>query len=87
MAKRRKPEIPNYEGFREFLRKEQCEDAFDRNFADYYPGYKLDETLWRLLGLDSEFLFGRVFRWDATPEGRSYWLAVDGHWKNLVHGS
>lgn len=84
MAKRKRLAIPSYAGFRAFLQDEHCEEAFDRNFAASHPGYRMDETLWHLLGLDSEFLFGRVFPWDQTPEGRLYWSGVDRDWRNLV---
>ena len=31
-----------YELFRSFLRREGCEEAFDRNFEAYHPGYVMD---------------------------------------------
>ena len=39
----------------------------------------LDETLADILVIDEGF-FGRVFRWDLTPEGREFWKDIDDKW-------
>lgn len=42
----------------------------------------MNETLSRLIGIDYG-TFGRVFRWDLTPEGRTYWKDMADKWCNL----
>lgn len=68
--------------FREFLRGEGCEAAFDRAFYNYNGFTYLDEALWKVA--DVECIFGHAFDWSATPEGREYWLAIDRKWFNLI---
>ena len=68
----------SYQLFRDFLRREECEAAFDRAFYDHNGFTLLDEALWE--AGDAEFIFGHAFDWSATPEGREYWLAIDKRW-------
>ena len=68
-----------YKLFRGFLRENGCAEAFDRNFEAAHPGYIMNETLSRLIGIDYG-TFGRVFRWDLTPEGRPYWKNIADNW-------
>lgn len=73
----------SYEAFRTFLRNEGCEEAFDRNFEAYHPGYVMDEVISRVVGIDCG-TFGRVFRWADTPEGRGYWKDIADKWWKLI---
>ena len=68
----------SYQLFRAFLRKEGCEEAFDRAFYNHNGFTHLDEALWE--AADVECIFGHAFDWSATPEGREYWLAIDKRW-------
>ena len=68
----------SYQLFRDFLRREECETAFDRAFYNHNGFTLLDEALWE--AGDAEFIFGHAFDWSATPEGREYWLAIDKRW-------
>ena len=70
--------MSSYGEFREFLRSEGCEAAFDRAFYNYNGFTLLDEALWA--AADAECIFGHAFDWSATPEGREYWLAIDKRW-------
>ena len=72
-----------YELFRSFLQREGCEEAFDRNFEAFHPGYMMDAGYSRVVGIDCG-TFGRVFRWDATPEGRNYWKGIADKWWILI---
>ena len=72
----------SYQLFRAFLRKEECEAAFDRAFYNHNGFTHLDEALWA--AGDAECIFGHAFDWSATPEGREYWLAIDKKWFRLV---
>lgn len=47
-----------------------------------HPGYVMNEPLSRLIGIDYG-TFGRVFRWDLTPEGRPYWKDIADKWCRL----
>ena len=36
------------------------------------------------------WVFAHAFDWNATPEGREYWLDIDKMWNNVVkysHGN
>ncbi len=70
--------MDSYQLFRDFLRREECEAAFDRAFYNHNGFTLLDEALWE--AGDAEFIFGHAFDWSATPEGREYWLAIDKRW-------
>ena len=68
-----------YQTFRRFLRDNGCERQFDAAFYEQCGANVLDETLADILVIDEGF-FGRVFRWDLTPEGREFWKNIDGKW-------
>ena len=68
-----------YQTFRQFLRENGCERQFDAAFYEQCGANVLDETLADILVIDEAF-FGRVFRWDLTPEGRKFWKDIDGKW-------
>ena len=68
-----------YQTFRKFLRTNHCERQFDDAFYAQCGACMLDETLADILVIDEGF-FGRVFRWDLTPEGRKFWLDIDEKW-------
>lgn len=67
-----------YQLFRNFLREEGCEAAFDRAFYLHNDYTQLDESLWE--ASDASAIIGHAFNWSATPEGREYWLAIDKKW-------
>ena len=68
-----------YQTFRRFLRDNDCERQFDAAFYEQCRANVLDETLADILVIDEAF-FGRVFRWDLTPEGREFWRDIDDKW-------
>ncbi|MBP9992410.1 MAG: hypothetical protein KBS73_03115 [Bacteroidales bacterium] len=68
-----------YQTFRRFLRDNGCERQFDAAFYEQCGANVLDETLADILVIDEGF-FGRVFRWDLTPEGREFWKDIDDKW-------
>ena len=68
-----------YQTFRQFLRENGCERQFDAAFYEQCGANVLDETLADILVFDEAF-FGRVFKWDLTPEGRKFWKDIDGKW-------
>ena len=70
-----------YQTFRQFLRENGCERQFDDAFYEQCGANVLDETLADILVIDEGF-FGRVFRWDLTPDGREFWKDIDIKWWN-----
>ena len=72
-----------YKIFRKFLRDNDCEQQFDAAFYEQCGANVLDKTLADILVIDEGF-FGRVFRWDVTPEGREYWKEIDMRWFKLM---
>ena len=68
-----------YQTFRQFLRDNDCERQFDTAFYVQCGAKVLGETLADILVIDEGF-FGRVFRWDLTPEGREFWKDIDNKW-------
>ena len=70
-----------YRIFREFLEERGCEKAFDQAFSLQNPGYVLDAALWDILGGD-EYIFGRIFDWEKTLQGRQFWAQIDLEWYN-----
>ena len=68
-----------YQTFRQFLCDNDCEQQFDTAFYVQCGAKVLDETLADILVIDEGF-FGRVFRWDLTPEGREFWKDIDNKW-------
>ena len=73
----------NYDLFRRFLEAEGCRDSFDRNFEAYHPGYVVDRGILELIGIDCG-IFGRIFKWDDTPEGRAYWKFIADKWFRIA---
>ena len=71
--------MDTYKIFRKFLRDNDCEQKFDAAFYERCGANVLDKTLADILVIDEGF-FGRVFRWDVTPEGREYWKEIDMRW-------
>lgn len=71
-----------YKAFRDFLDNRGYAKEFDQAFYNAYPGYHLDNNLWDILGGDECFL-GRVFDWERTPQGRSFWEKIDREWYTL----
>ncbi|MBQ0080767.1 MAG: hypothetical protein KBS95_04390 [Alistipes sp.] len=71
-----------YQIFRSFLRDNGCEQQFDADFYEQCGANYLDQTLADYLVIDEAF-FGRVFRWDITPEGREFWKEMDRRWWKL----
>ena len=74
--------MSSYTKFREFLRNEGCEAAFDRAFYQYNDCTAFDESLWE--AGNSECFIGHAFEWSATPEGREFWLTIDRKWFKLI---
>ena len=70
--------MSSYRLFRSFLREQSCEEIFDRAFYSYNGSTILDEALWEIG--DAEYIFAHAFDWDATPEGRDFWLDIDKQW-------
>ena len=75
--------MDTYKIFRKFLRDNDCEQQFDAAFYEQCGANVLDKTLADILVIDEGF-FGRVFRWDVTPEGREYWKEIDMRWFKLM---
>ena len=74
--------MSSYTKFREFLRNEGCEAAFDRAFYQYNDCTTFDESLWE--AGNAECFIGHAFEWSATPEGREFWLTIDRKWFKLI---
>ena len=72
----------SYQLFRAFLRKEECEAAFDLAFYQYNDCTAFDESLWE--AGNAECFIGHAFEWSATPEGREFWLTIDRKWFKLI---
>ena len=73
--------MSSYQLFRNFLREQGCEEAFDRAFYLYNDFTRLDESLWE--AGDAACIVGHALDWRATPEGREFWLNIDRLWYNL----
>ncbi len=74
--------MPSYRQFRAFLKDQGCEVAFDQAFFAYNGCTVLDERLWETG--DAEYIFAHAFDWQATPEGRDFWVEIDREWYNLM---
>ena len=74
--------MSSYTKFREFLRSEGCEAAFDRAFYKYNDCTAFDESLWE--AGNAECFIGHAFEWSATPEGREFWITIDRKWFKLI---
>lgn len=71
-----------YQLFRNFLREQGCEEAFDRAFYLHNDYTLLDESLWE--AAEVAYIFCHAFDWSATPEGREYWLTIDRKWNKII---
>ena len=74
-----------YQLFRNFLREEGCEAAFDHAFYLYNDFTALDESLWE--ATDAAYIVAHSFDWQATVEGRHFWLAIDKRWNRLLNNA
>lgn len=70
-----------YETFINFLQEKGYVDVFNEAFHAQVPGYILDAKLWDILGGD-EYIFGRIFDWEKTLQGRQFWAQIDLEWYN-----
>lgn len=70
--------MSSYRDFRAFLRREDCEEAFDRAFYLYNDCTMLDASLWE--AGSEEYIIGHAFDWAKTFEGRSFWAEIDRRW-------
>ena len=68
-----------YLTFRRFLEERGCVSEFEEAFGSQFPGYRLDASLWNILGGDEYFL-GRSFNWENTRQGRIFWADLDSQW-------
>lgn len=74
--------MSRYQQFRTFLRESDCEEAFDRAFYLYNDFTVLDEALWEVG--DEAYFVAHAFDWEATPEGRDFWLEIDLGWGKTI---
>ena len=70
-----------YETFINFLQEKGYLDVFNEAFHAQVAGYRLDAKLWDILGGD-EYIFGRIFDWEKTLQGRQFWAQIDQEWYN-----
>lgn len=70
-----------YGTFIQFLHEKGCHKEFNEAFQAQAPGYRLDANLWDILGGD-EYIFGRIFDWEQTQQGRQFWAQIDKEWYN-----
>ena len=68
-----------YDTFRSFLRANNCEGEFSRNFFIQCGSNRFDSTLADIMVIDESFV-ARCFDWTRTPEGRDYWKNIDALW-------
>lgn len=68
-----------YREFRDFLRRKNCNDAFDRAFYEQNDCTRFDTALWDAVE-DIRSIFRCLFKWCKTPEGEDFWRAVDIEW-------
>lgn len=73
-----------YESFRTFLAEYGLTKAFDMAFESQHPGYRLDATLWDIMG-ENEYVFGRAIDWCITSQGHDYWADVDKCWHTYIN--
>lgn len=74
---------PTFNMFMNFIQVAGCSREFNMEFERQNPGYHLDENLWDILGGD-EFIFGRIFDWEQTHQGREFWAKIDKEWYELA---
>lgn len=68
-----------YDTFLDFLKRNNCEEAFQRAFYDQNGNNFMDRRLWEFLDPD-ECFFNTCLNWSKTKEGREYWKAIDELW-------
>lgn len=68
-----------YETFLEFLRRNDCEEAFQRAFYEQNGNNFMDRRLWEFLDPDECFI-NTCLNWSKTKEGRDYWKTIDELW-------
>lgn len=73
----------SYEMFRQFLRNEKCEEAFDQAFYIHNDSTYLDEQIWVAIG-DYTSIFARVFSWKNSIEGPHFWREIDNKWRTTI---
>lgn len=73
----------SYDFFLDFLRENSCEHQFKVAFERQNTNLIMDERLWEMLSPD-EALFGFIFNWAVTAEGRDYWKDIDEKWYKKV---
>lgn len=71
--------MKSYQTFIQFLQDNGYRQVFDQAFEAQSPGYRMDAHLWEILGGD-EYIFGRIFDWEKTYQGRAFWSKVDEQW-------
>lgn len=71
--------MKSYHSFIQFLLENNCQKEFNEAFQSQAPGYRMDVNLWEILGGD-EYIFGRIFDWEHTPQGREFWAKIDEKW-------
>ena len=70
-----------YETIMNFLQEKGYVDVFNEAFHAQVPGYRLDAKRWFILGGD-EYIFGWIFDWEKTLQGRQFWAQIDLEWYN-----
>ena len=68
-----------YGTFIQFLHEKGCHKEFNEAFQAQAPGYRMDASLWDILGGDEYFL-SRAFDWSATSQGRDFWKDISEKW-------
>lgn len=72
----------DYSFFIEFLQENNCSEEFNRNFQEYNDHTSFDRQLWEAIE-EKHLLFGQVFNWKESKEGRKYWSKIDAKWHDL----
>ena len=73
--------MKEYETFICFLQEKGCLKEFNEAFEAQAQGYRFNAMLWDILGGD-EYIFGRIFDWEKTLQGRQFWAQIDLEWYN-----
>lgn len=73
----------SYDFFLDFLQENSCERQFKTAFECQNANLVMDNRLWEMLSPD-EALFGFIFNWADTAEGRDYWKEIDEKWYQTV---
>ncbi len=75
-----------YNQFISFLEENGCRKEFEAAFYEFNRCHYFNEVMLELLCPD-EFLFGRVFDWSATPQGRDFWKEISDRWYRFTSNS